>query len=136
MAGADGDAPIGPGLHVNVIILTHDVLVPGSLANFGNPVAMVVATTAAQLPGRLAPGRWTIVRRDRWQYDERTAGALRVLAAFPGVEMIDPTGLLGGSRYGRDVGREEKAPIVQRSLRGRVASQPPPPRKRQPRASS
>jgi hypothetical protein len=116
---------------VNVIILTHDVLAPGSLAGFGNPVYMIVATTAAQIPGRLAPGRWTIVRRDRWQYDERVLTALRVLAAFPGVEMIDPTGLLGGSRYGLDVGRETSPPVVQRSLRGRVA-----PRPRQPRASS
>jgi hypothetical protein len=114
---------------VNVIILTHDVLMPGSLAGFGNPVAMVVATTAAQLPGRLAPGRWTIVRRDRWQHDERALNALRVLAQQPGIELIDPTGLLGGSRYGRDTGREEKAPIVKNSLRGRVAPQP-----RQPRA--
>jgi hypothetical protein len=116
---------------VNVIILTHDVLAPGSLATFGNPVAMVVATTAAQLPGRLAPGRWTIVRLDRWQHDERVLTALRVLAQQPDVELVDPTGLLGGSRYGRDVGRETSPPIVQRSLRGRVAPKP-----RQPRATS
>jgi hypothetical protein len=111
---------------VNVLILTHDVLVPGSLAGFGNPVSMIVATTTAQLPGRLAPGRWTIVRRDRWQHDERVLTALRVLAQHPDVELVDPTGLLGGSRYGRDVGRETSPPVVQRSLRGR----------RQPRAAS
>lgn len=84
----------------------------------------------------LISGTWLIMRRDSWQYDERIVTALHQLSARPGVELIDPTGLLGGSRYGRDVGRETSPPIVQRSLRGRVAPQPrspaepPPPRKR------
>lgn len=87
---------------MNVIILTHDIRAPGSLTPFGNPVNFVVATTAGQLPGRLAPGMWWIVRRDAWQYDERVVSALHTLSAFPDVEMIDPTGLLGGSRYGAE----------------------------------
>lgn len=85
---------------MNVIILTHDVCVPGSLTGFGNPVNFAIATTANQLPGRLAPGSWRIVRRDLWQFDERVVSALRMLASFPGVELVDPTGLLGGSQYG------------------------------------
>lgn len=85
---------------MNVIILTHDIRAPGSLAPFGNPVTFVVATHVEQLPGRLAPGMWWIVRRDAWRYDERVISALHTLSAFPDVEMIDPTGLLGGSRYG------------------------------------
>lgn len=87
---------------MNVIILTHDVREPGSLTGFGNPVSFAVATTANQLPGRLAPGSWRIVRRDLWQFDERVVSALHMLASFPGVELIDPTGLLGGSLYGAE----------------------------------
>jgi len=104
---------------VNVIILTHDVYAPGSMAAFGNPVNFVVVTTVEQVPGRLAPGTWRIVRRDRWQYDERVINALRQLAAFRDVEMIDPTGLLGGSN------RPDAPPIVQRSMRGRPAAAAP-----------
>lgn len=85
---------------MNVIILTHDVLVPGSLANFGNPCSFAVVTRANQLPGKLAEGTWRIVRRDSWQHDERVVSALRQLAQQPGVELVDPTGLLGGSQYG------------------------------------
>jgi len=109
---------------VNVIILTHDVYAPGSMAAFGNPVNFVVVTTVEQVPGRLAPGTWRIVRRDRWQYDERVINALRQLAAFRDVEMIDPTGLLGGSRYGFDANRPDAPPIVQRSMRGRPPAAP------------
>lgn len=47
-------------------------------------------------------GTWRIVRLDDWTYDERTISALRTIAARPGVTLVDPTGLLGGSRYGYD----------------------------------
>lgn len=63
-------------------------------------ITLVGGTTAADLPARLTPGMWRVARRDAWQYDERVVSALHALALQPGVEMIDPTGLLGGSRYG------------------------------------
>lgn len=96
----------------NVIILTSNITKPGSLAGFENPVAFVIATTATQIPGKLAPGAWRIVRRDSWQYDERVVSALHTLAAQPDVELIDPTGLLGGSRYGYDGARPTRAPVL------------------------
>jgi len=86
-------------------------------------------TTSADLPARLTPGMWRIARRDAWQYDAAVVSALHALATQPGVEMIDPTGLLGGSRYGFDINREESAPIVQRTnFKTRSPAEPPQPR--------
>lgn len=53
----------------------------------------------------ITSGTWRIVRRDDWQHEDRVVNALRQLDARPGVDLIDPTGLLGGSRYGYDADR-------------------------------
>lgn len=92
---------------------------PGARAVVGDaPPDVHLVEQLDDLPLQLAPGRWTLIRRDRWLFDQRVVDMLRALSAGPGVELLDPTGLLGGSRYGYDIGREP-APIVQRSLRGR-----------------
>ena len=54
----------------------------------------------------ITSGTWRIVRCDDWSHDERVVTALRLLEQRPGVTLVDPTGLLGGSRYGTDTGRE------------------------------
>lgn len=48
----------------------------------------------------LPPGRYRIKRADTWRYDGRVVSALHTLNARADVELVDPTGLLGGSRYG------------------------------------
>lgn len=78
-------------------------------------------------------GTWRIVRCDDWPYDERVVSALHTMAARPGVELIDPTGLLGGSRYGsqRNANDGEAAPVGLRAIRRvRSPSEPPAPKAR------
>jgi len=90
---------------VNVILLAGgeaDVL-RWCDAHPGVTLSMSVAALVDQ------SGTWHVVRTDRWQYDERTITALRQLAQRGGVELIDPTGLLGGSRYGEDAERRSIA---------------------------
>lgn len=88
--------------------------------------------TADDLPARLSSGTWTIVRRDSWKHDGQVVDALRRLEAPLTVQFVDPSGLLGSSRYGFDIGREA-APIVQRSRGGRreprSPQEPPAPRR-------
>jgi hypothetical protein len=63
-------------------------------------------------------GLWRIVRRDSWQYDERVISALHTVRARPDVKLVDPVGLLGGSRYGFDINRDTK-PVSTGSLTSR-----------------
>lgn len=53
--------------------------------------------------------RARIVRLDSWQYDERVVSALRTADAQYG--LIDPTGLLGGSRYGDERNLLDTTPV-------------------------
>lgn len=59
-------------------------------------------------------GQWRVTRRDDWIYDVRVINALHALDARPGVELIDPTGLLGRSRYGeaRNLYEDRRMPVL------------------------
>lgn len=116
---------------VNVIILARDdashVLPtePGAVVVVG----VDVAAGLERLRARVTTSSWRILRTDRWHYDTRVIDELRRVGQLPGVELIDPTGLLGGSRYGFDINREESAPIVQRTrFKTRSPTEPPAPK--------
>lgn len=59
-------------------------------------------------------GQWRVTRRDNWVYDARVIAALHTLDARPDVELIDPTGLLGRSRYGdgRNLYEDHRMPVL------------------------
>ncbi len=82
---------------------------------------------------KIMSGTWRIVRCDDWQYSAQVVDHLRKIGERPGVELIDPTGLLGGSRYGYDTGRDEAAPLTpktQRRAETRSPVEPPAPRRK------
>lgn len=59
-------------------------------------------------------GQWRVTRRDDWIYDVRVINTLHALDARSGVELIDPTGLLGRSRYGeaRNLYEDRRMPVL------------------------
>lgn len=97
---------------MNVIILARDdasVLRPevGAFTIVGRDVA----TGIERLLEHVTTGTWRIARTDRWQYDERVISALHTVRARSGVELIDPTGLLGGTRYGTERNLLDTTPV-------------------------
>ena len=76
-------------------------------------------------------GQWRIVRRDSWVYDERVVGALIVLSGRPGVELVDPTGLIGGSTHPdlHPAARPNTGSLTSRRSTLRAPTEPPTPRK-------
>jgi hypothetical protein len=52
-----------------------------------------------QLLDHVQSGQWRVLRRDSWRYDEQVISALRSISSRRDVELIDPTGLLGGSTH-------------------------------------
>jgi len=97
---------------VNVIVLTGGTYDGDRFIGAPDPSTFLELKTGADAHRlwRVTRGTWRIVRTDRWKYDERVVDALRQLAERPGVELVDPTGLLGGSRAGgRDPDRRDSA---------------------------
>lgn len=71
--------------------------------------------TLKEIP-ELPAGRYRVKRADTWRYDGRVVSALHTLNARQDIEIIDPTGLLGGSRYGEQAKTHKILPRTTRRV--------------------
>jgi hypothetical protein len=105
---------------INLLILASTTADPGIAraiaAATGQPegwsVQWMIWTSDPFCATDVWPDTWRLVRTDRWRHDGRAISALHTVAATPGVKLIDPTGLLGGSRDGYDANRPERPPVL------------------------
>lgn len=97
---------------MNVIILTSSTYDGNRFIPPGGPRTFVELKDGRDVErlNRKFDGQWRIVRTDRWVFDERVVSALHTLKARMGDRLLDPTGLLGGSRYGAGHSPDDRKP--------------------------